>query len=675
MCIGSCPVISTLSHQHIVTLYMSASDILWRPDAALIQQSKLRRYQDWLELHYQLRLYDYDELWQWSVERPADFWESLCQYFEVVFHRPYSAAMSADPMPGTRWFEGATLNYAEHIFRQYSDERPAILFRSERRPSTEMSWAELRRQTAALAATLRRLGVQPGDRVCAYLPNIPEATVAFLATCSIGAVWSSCSPDFGVGSVVDRFRQIEPKILIAADGYSYNGKPFDRSEAIRELSSQLPGIETLILVPFLNEQADAAAFDKGMNWAEAVADTTAELRFEPVPFEHPIWVLYSSGTTGLPKAITHSQGGVLLEHLKYLHFHNDVHPGERFFWFTTTGWMMWNFVQASLLSGATIVLYDGSPGYPQLSTLWQWAADEGIEHFGTSAPFLIACEKAGLEPGKEFDLSRLRTLSSTGSPLPPESFDWVYRALKPDIWLCSMSGGTDVCTAFVGGCPLLPVRRGDIQCRALGCALHAFDDAGNPVLEEVGEMVITRPMPSMPVFFWNDPGGERYLSSYFETYPGIWRHGDWVRIARDGSLAIFGRSDATLNRQGVRIGTSEIYQAVNKVQAVKDALVVNLELPGGRHFMPLFVTMEQGFALNESVKNEINRRLREEFSPRHVPDVIVEAPDIPYTISGKKMEAPVKKILLGFPIAKAASVDAMRNPESLAFFVDFSKWV
>lgn len=626
-------------------------------------------------MHYQLRLFDYNELWEWSVERPSQFWESMWKYFNIISHAPYREVMSADAMPSTKWFEGSTLNYAEHIFRQYSDDRPAIVFRSERQAEHEISWSELQAKTAALAATLRRLGVRPGDRVCAFLPNIPEATIAFLATCSIGAVWSSCSPDFGVGSVADRFEQIEPKIFIAADGYAYNGKNFDKSDVIRELCTRLPTLQKLILVPYLNPQADAGQFALGMSWAEAVEDTGVAMQFEAVPFSYPIWVLYSSGTTGLPKAITHSHGGVLLEHLKYLHFHNDVHPGERFFWFTTTGWMMWNFVQAALLTGATIVLYDGSPGYPDLSALWAFAEESKIHHFGTSAPFLIACEKAGLEPGRGFDLSHLRTLSSTGSPLPPESFDWVYRAVHPGIWLCSMSGGTDVCTAFVGGCPLLPVPRGQIQCRALGCALYAFDDAGRPVEDELGEMVVTRPMPSMPVFFWNDPGGERYRSSYFEMYPGIWRHGDWVKISKQGSLAIFGRSDATLNRQGVRIGTSEIYQAVNKVQAVKDSLVVNLELPGGKHYMPLFVTMHEGFVLDDAVKSEINSRLRSEFSPRHVPDEIVEAPDIPYTISGKKMEAPVKKILLGFPLDKAASVDAMRNPEALAFFTEFAKGV
>jgi acetoacetyl-CoA synthetase len=644
---------------------MDMPALLWKPSQQMQEASQLRKYQHWLEQHHQLRLYDYDDLWAWSTDHPAAFWESLWQYFDIMAHAPYGRVMSDEPMPHTRWFEGSRLNYAEHIFRQYSDERPAIVFQSERQPMQEISWASLRQQTAALAATLRGLGVGPGDRVCAYLPNIPEATVAFLATCAIGAVWSSCSPDFGAGSVADRFQQISPKVMIAADGYAYNGKAFDRRDTIRSLQASLPTLERTILVSFL----DNNPLEGAMPWAEAIAAEDAALVFEPVPFEHPIWVLYSSGTTGLPKAITHSQGGVLLEHLKYLHFHNDVRAGDRFFWFSTTGWMMWNVVQASLLCGATMVLYDGSPGYPDMGVLWSLAERAGIDHFGTSAPFIMATEKAGLSPYGKYPGLHLRSLSSTGSPLPPASFAWVYEHVGPDIWLCSMSGGTDVCTAFVGGCPLLPVYEGEIQCRALGCALHAFDEAGKPLIGEVGEMVITRPMPSMPVFFWNDPEGQRYRASYFEDYPGVWRHGDWVRVSPLGTLAIFGRSDATLNRQGVRIGTSEIYQAVHKIEAVKDSLVVNLEYPDGRHYMPLFVVMNEGFVLNDEVKAAINRQLRADFSPRHVPDEIIAVPDIPYTISGKKMEAPVKKILLGHSLEKAASRDAMRNPDSLMVFV------
>lgn len=546
---------------------------------------------------------------------------------------------------------------------------------SESRPLHSLSWAELEEQVAAFAAFLKAQGVEKGDRVVGFLANTEESTIAFLAACSLGAVWSSCSPDFGASSVVDRFQQIEPKVLIAVDGYTYNGKPYDKTAVVREIVAALPTLKRVVLVPFLNEAVQAGSIPGGLRWDDALNTPHEGLQFEAVPFEHPIWVLYSSGTTGIPKAITHGHGGVLLEHLKYLAFHNDVHPGERFFWFSTTGWMMWNFVQGALLVGATPVLYDGSPASPDMNTMWAFAEKARINHFGTSAPFLVASMKKGIKPSAQFDLSALRSIGSTGAPLPPEAFDYVYAHIKEDLWLCSMSGGTDVCTAFVGGCPERPVYIGEIQCRALGCALYAYDDNGQPLQEEVGEMVITKPMPSMPIYFWKDANKARYRESYFELFPGIWRHGDWVKITARDSLVILGRSDATLNRHGVRIGTAEIYRAVNKVRAVKDSLIVNLELEGGRHYMPLFVLMNEGAPLTEEVKKELNTTLRQTYSPRHVPDEIIAISDIPYTISGKKLEAPVKKILLGYPIEKAANPDAMRNPESLDFFVAFAKQV
>jgi len=646
--------------------------LLWQPSSDFRQQSQLQHYFDWLSLHKGLHFEDYNAAWEWSVAFPADFWESVWQFFEVKSHTPYSQVMSDDPMPHTRWFEGSMLNYAEHLFRHANEDRPAILFQSERQPLTAISWASLRAQVAALAAYLRAQGVEPGDRVAAYLPNIPEATIAFMATCAIGAVWSSCSPDFGANSVLDRFRQIEPKVLLAVDGYQYNGKAFDRLDVVRQLCDELPTLTRLILVPYLDAGAPVDSLPKAASWQTATTDTSQALVFTPVPFDHPIWILYSSGTTGLPKAITHSHGGVLLEHYKYLAFHNDVHAGERFFWFSTTGWMMWNFVQAALLLGATIVLYDGGPGYPDLDVLWLFAQEAGIQHFGTSAPYLVACMRGGLSPGSKYDLSALRSIGSTGSPLPPEAFDWVYEHVKADVWLCSMSGGTDVCTAFVGGCPIEPLYEGEIQCRGLGCALYAWDEQGKPLEDEVGEMVITKPMPSMPIYFWNDPDGLRYHESYFDMYPGVWRHGDWVKITARHSLVIYGRSDATLNRQGVRIGTAEVYSAVHKVAEVKDSLVVNLELSGGRHYMPLFVILEEGVELTKALKQQINQCLRSEYSPRHVPDEIIAVPDIPYTISGKKLEAPVKKILMGMPVSKAANTGSMRNPASLDFFVEFA---
>lgn len=647
--------------------------LLWQPTETSAADARIADYMAWLKVHKSLNFNDYNSLWAWSVESTEAFWASLWDYFDIISHTPYEQVMGQEGMPGTSWFTGSQLNYAEHIFRQRTSAHPALIFQSESYPMREVSWAELEAQVAAFAAYLRNLGVGKGDRVVAFLPNIPEATVAFLAACSLGAVWSSCSPDFGVSSVVERFQQIEPKVLIAVDGYSYNGKPYDKQEEVRALCTELPTLEQLVFVPFLDPEAKGNGIPKLELWAEALQTPHQGLSFEPLPFDHPIWVLYSSGTTGRPKAITHSQGGTLLEHLKYLAFHNDVKPGERFFWFSTTGWMMWNFVQASLLSGATAVLFDGSPAYPNLDVLWAFAEQAGIHHFGTSAPYLVACMKRSMSPGRDYDLSSLRSIGVTGAPLPPEAFGYVYEAIKADVWLCSMSGGTDVCTAFVGGCPLLPVYMGEIQCRALGCALYAFDEDGQPLEDEVGEMVITKPMPSMPIYFWNDPDKQRYLESYFEMYPGIWRHGDWVKITPRDSLVILGRSDATLNRHGVRIGTAEIYRAVHQIPGIKDSLVVNLELSGGRHYMPLFVLMEEGELLTEELKSALRRRLRSDYSPRHVPDDIIAVEDIPYTISGKKLEAPVKKILMGHAIEKAANPGAMRNPASLDFFVELAE--
>jgi acetoacetyl-CoA synthetase len=629
----------------------------------------MANYMQWLKRNKGLEFKNYPSLWKWSTEQMEDFWESIWEYFQVISPTPYQSVLEGEEMPGFQWFRGSTLNYAEHIFRNRTDEHPAIVFQSERQPLTEISWAEMERQVASLRAYLQSVGVKKGDRVVAFLPNIPEATYAFLATCSLGAIWSSCSPDFGASSVLDRFQQIEPKVLFAVDGYTYGGKRFDKMDVVGELVEQLPTLERVVLLPYLDPEARADSLPNAVSWQDTFRADAPDIAFEPVPFEHPIWVLYSSGTTGIPKAITHSHGGVLMEHLKYLAFHNDVHPGERFFWFSTTGWMMWNFVQASFLAGATIVLYDGSPGYPSLNVLWEFSEKARIHHFGTSAPFLVACMRQGLQPGEQNDLSALRSIGSTGSPLPPEAFAWVYEAVKKDLWLCSMAGGTDVCTAFVGGCPLEPVYQGEIQCRGLGCALEAWDDAGKPLVDEVGEMVITKPMPSMPVFFWNDPEGERYRSSYFEDYKGIWRHGDWVKVTGHGSLVILGRSDATLNRQGVRIGTAEIYRVIDTFPEIKDSLIVNLELPNGDHYMPLYVVMEPGHTLDEDLISRIAKALRSQCSPRHVPDKVIAAPDIPYTISGKKMEAPVKKILLGMPVEKAANVDSMRNPEVLEFFI------
>lgn len=652
---------------------MQETEILWQPSESFIQNSRLTEFAEWLQTQMDLQFDSYEDLWKWSVEHSADFWLAVWDFFEVKSETKFKTVIGKDPMPDTQWFAGASVNFAEQIFNKYRGDKPAIVFASERRPIAEISWKEMRDKVSRLRSYFISLGLKKGDRVVAFLPNIPEATYAFLAAASLGAVWSGCSPDFGVSSVVERFRQIEPKILIAVDGYQYGGKPYDKTSEVNEIIASIDSLEKVIIVPYLREDLSKKEFSKAVLWEHAMLIGTEPLEFERLDFNHPIWVLYSSGTTGQPKAITHSHGGILLEHLKYLAFHNDVHSGERFFWYSTTGWMMWNYVQGALLQGASIVLYDGSPGFPDLNVLWKFAGDAGIHHFGTSAPFLVACMKSDIHPGKTLRLDKLRSISSTGAPLPPEAFEWVYHNFPEDVWLCSMSGGTDVCTAFVGGCPWKPVYRGELQARALGCSLHAFNEEGKPVIGSLGEMVITKPMPSMPIYFWNDSGKKRYLESYFSQYPGIWRHGDWVEINERGGLVILGRSDATLNRHGVRIGTAEIYRTLIHVEEIADSLIVNLELPGGEHFMPLFILLKEGENLNDALKEKIVKTLRSRCSPRHVPDEIIQVPDIPYTISGKKMEEPVKKILLGMDPGKALNKDSMRNPDAIAFYQEFAE--
>ena len=649
---------------------------LWEPSDSFIENSHLQDYKKWLKQNLNLEFKSYQDLWQWSITNVEDFWESIWTYFKVIFHSPYKNVLSSYNMPNCKWFEGAKLNYAEHLFRKAKNNETAIIFGNESEHIEKISWLQLKTKVTSLATYLKSIGVTKGDRVVAFIPNVPEATIAFLAVNSIGAIWSSTSPDFGAESVVDRFAQIKPKVLIAVDGYQYNGKPYDKSDVVNNIVKALPTLKKVLILPYLNTDALNHFPENFINIESIFKNYNGELTFEPVDFNHPIWVLYSSGTTGLPKAIVHSHGGILLEHLKYMAFHNDVHQGERFFWFSTTGWMMWNFVQAAFLMGASIVLFDGSPTYPNFNKLWKFTEDVGIQHFGTSAPYLVACMKKELHPMSESDLSSLRSISSTGAPLPPEAFDYVYSNIKKDVWLCSMAGGTDVCTAFVGGLPEYAVHSGEIQCRALGVSLFAYDDNGNPVEDELGEMVIDKPMPSMPIYFWNDQDNKRYLASYFEHYPGKWRHGDFIKInSKTNGLVIYGRSDATLNRHGIRIGTAEIYRAVNKIEAVEDSLIVNLEQEEGKHYMPLFVKMKTGFELTDAIKSRINTQLKTEYTPRHVPDEIIQVKDIPYTISGKKMEAPIKKILLGMSIKKSINFDSMRNPESVDFFIEFSKGI
>ena len=647
--------------------------ILWEPSEKARQATTMARYMRWLADQKGVHADDYKGLWNWSVSHVEDFWESIWQFFDVKSSSPYSAVLESHQMPGARWFPGAHLNYAEQVFRHDSADHPAVIFRSERHPVTEISWADLQRQVASVAASLRAMGVQPGDRVVGYMPNIPATLVAFLACASLGAVWSSCSPDMGTASVVDRFRQIEPKALFAVDGYQYNGKPFDRRQVVHELQSALPTLEHLILVPYLDASSHASDFADAISWDDALAHDGGTLSFEQVAFDAPLWVLYSSGTTGLPKPIVQSHGGIVLEHIKSLALHMDLQPDDRFFWFSTTGWMMWNLLIGGLLIGCTVLLYDGSPGYPDLGALWSFAEESGMTFFGASAAYISSLMKAQIEPDKSFQLGKLRGLGSTGSPLSVEGFQWVYEHVKPDIWLASVSGGTDVCSGFVAGCPILPVRAGEIQCRCLGCAVYAFDENGEPVENTVGELVITEPMPSMPIYFWNDPENKRYKESYFEAFPGVWRHGDWVKITPSGGVVIYGRSDATINRMGIRMGTSEIYRVVEDVPEILDSLVVDLEYLGRPSYMPLFVVLAPGSELDDALKGKINDRIRAALSARYVPNDIFVIAEVPRTLSGKKLELPVKRILLGASAERVANPDSMSNPHTIAYFVAFAE--
>jgi acetoacetyl-CoA synthetase len=648
-------------------------ELLWEPSAESVERSAMTRYMRWLATERGRAFDDYQALWEWSVRELEEFWASIWDFFEVRASAPYSRVLADRAMPGASWFEGARLNFAEHVFRDKPADRVAVLHASELRGLDELRWGELRARVARTAAGLRALGVEQGDRVVAYMPNIPETLIAFLATASIGATWSSCSPDFGAASVVDRFAQIEPKVLFCVDGYRYNGRDFDRIDTVANLQREMPTLGRTVVVPYLSPAPDLSPLAPAIRWDELLATEAApELSFEQVPADHPLWVLYSSGTTGLPKAIVQGHAGILLEHLKKLNLHLDAQEGDRVFWFTTTGWMMWNFLVGALLTPASIVLYDGSPGHPDLGVLWDLAERASITCFGTSASYIAACMKDGVEPGTGRDLGRLRSIGSTGSPLSPEGFDWVYEHIGRDTWLFSTSGGTDVCTAFVGGVPLLPVYRGELQGRALGAGVQAFDEGGNSVVDQVGELVITEPMPSMPLFLWGDDDGSRYRASYFERYPGAWCHGDWIEITSRGTAVIYGRSDSTINRQGIRMGTSEIYRAVQGLTAVVDALVVDVPRPGTEGWMALFVVLAPETALDGELEADIKRRIRDQCSPRHVPDDVFQVTEVPRTLSGKVLEVPVKRILMGTPADQAASRDSLANPASLDYFVELA---
>jgi acetoacetyl-CoA synthetase len=626
--------------------------ILWQPTELEAQGTELAHFMRAQGFD------DYDGLWHWSVQHIEDFWEAIWRWFEIKASKPYRCVLGTRDMPGAEWFPECELSYAEHVFRRHADEAVAMVHMSEIRPLAVTTWGELRAQTAAIRAALIDRGVVRGDRIAAYMPNVPETAAAFLATASIGAIWSAASPDFGAQAVADRFAQIGPKVLFATDGYRYRGRDFDRTDSIRHLQHDLPTIEHTFVLPYLGVEG---------NWGE-LERSDAELEFAQLPFNHPLWILYSSGTTGRPKPIVHSQGGILLEHLKTMRLHFDLRQGDRMFWFTTTGWMMWNLLVSALLTDAAIVLYDGDPASPDLGRLWDIAEETGMTCFGTSAAYISACMKEKIKPGAGRDLSRLRSIGSTGSPLSSESYQWIYDQLGEKIWLFSTSGGTDVATAFVGGVPTLPVYEGELQARCLGAKVEAFDESGNSLVDLVGELVVTEPMPSMPICFWGDHDGDLYRSSYFEMYPGVWRHGDWIEITTRGTAIISGRSDSTINRGGVRMGTSEIYRVVLGVDQVVDALVVDAD-----GYMPLFVVLRDGVDLDPGLRGLIARRLRDDCSPRHVPSEIHAVPQIPRTLSGKVLEVPVKRILMGADPKIVASPDSLANPASLDWFFEWNR--
>lgn len=655
-----------------------SDEVLWKPDQKTVDSAQVTRYQHWLAETRGLVFDDYPALWQWSVDNLDEFWRSIWEYYDIQPGQRVGTVLEDASMPGAKWFPGVEVNYVCQVFRHSTPERPAIVFQDENSAIQEISWADLESDVAAFAAHLKNLGVGKGDRVVAFLPNRPEAVVAFLATASIGAIWSICAPDLGVQGVLDRFQQIEPKVLVAADGYYYGGKLFDRSDTVAKLIAQLPTLDALVVVDRIGASVDLmeAASLATSNWADA---TAGEHELEPalVPFEHPLWVLYSSGTTGAPKAIVHSQGGVILEHVKSLNVHVDLGEHDRFFWYSSTAWMMWNFHIAGLLIGTTICIYDGSPGYPDLNRLWRFIEESGVTFFGAGAAFYDGCRNAGISPKTDFDLGKLRGIGSTGSPLLPESYRWICEDVGSDVYLTPLSGGTDFVSAFVGGVPTLPVVINEMNCRYLGAAVDAFDDAGNSIVDEVGELVCTKPLPSMPIFFWNDEGGARYHDSYFDVWPGVWRHGDWVRITPSGGATIYGRSDATINRHGIRMGTADLYAAVEALPEVMDSLVVDLEFLGRDSYMPLFVVLKDDAALDDDLVEQIRDAVKTNLSPRHVPDDVFAINDVPRTFSGKKLEIPVRKLLLGQSPDKVINRDTMGNPDSIDYFIAFAerlKW-
>lgn len=652
---------------------LKQGDLLWQPDEKRIERAAITKFCRWLGDNRGLHFDHYDALYQWSVKDISAFWGAIWDYYEIKSSTPYKQVLSTPVMPGAKWFEGARLNFAEHVLRHARVGEPAMYFAAEGRATEAITWERLSEDVARIAAALRARGIRPGDRVVAFMPNIPETMIACLATVSVGAIWSSTSTDFGAASVLDRFQQIEPKAIFTVDGYRYGGKDFDRRSEAKTIIDSLPSLEQVFYLAYNNTQATPPVAS-AESWQSLLGSGPAPAHdFAQVEFDHPLWVVYSSGTTGLPKAIVHGHGGVVIELHKNLNLHLNLQADSRMFFYTTAGWIMWNILMSSMMVGATAVIYDGHPAAPNVDVLWRLAADTRATQFGASPTFIAMMQKEDIKPKDLFDVSAIEGVLLTGSPATPESMQWLYDNVNKDLWVTSQSGGTDVASGFVCGSCTLPVYAGEIQSRALGVDVQAFNDNGESVVGEVGELVVTQPMPSMPLYFWNDEDGRRYHESYFDVYAGKWRHGDFFEINERGGCFIRGRSDSTLNRYGVRLGTAEIYRCVESMDEIDDALVVNLDLPGGKFYMPMFVKTAPGIEVNAELKSKIATVLKQQCSPRHVPDDVYAVDAIPYTLTGKKLEVPVRKILMGFDLAKAVSRDAMQNPQSIDYFIALSK--
>ncbi|MFE7329310.1 acetoacetate--CoA ligase [Streptomyces sp. NPDC057565] len=652
------------------------TDLLWSPSRSTAESSNVAAFMRWLSTTRGLSFSGYTELWRWSTTDVPAFWSAVWEFYGLDAVSSYDEVLADPSMPGASWFPGARLNFAEQCFAHATDERPALITVAEGGAPAETSWQQLRSQVATVAASLRDMGVGPGDRVAGYLPNTAHAVIALLASAAVGAVWTVCSPDFGTPSVLARLQQAQPSVLVAADGYCYGGKEFDRRPELAEIMDGLPTVRHLIAVDYLYASSTTSAWSQRTEVAQhtwsLLLRNQAELSFADVPSDHPLWILWSSGTTGVPKGIVQGHGGIVVELLKALGLGADLRSEDRYFFHTSTSWMVWNFMVGGLLHGATIILYDGSPTYPDVNGVWKVAEQTRATMVGMGAAYLVAAEKADAHPAAEIDLSALRSILQTGSALPGSTWRWVYDRLTPDVWLQSICGGTDICSALAGGSPVLPVRLGRIQCPALGVALAAWDFSGQPLVGEQGELVVTAPLPSMPLHFVNDPENQRYLASYFDVYPGIWRHGDWVTVEPDLSVVVAGRSDSTLNRMGVRMGSADIYAVVEQLPQIADSVVIGAELPDGQYFMPLFVVLAEGTTLDDTLRNSIAVSIKGELSPRHVPDVIVPITAVPRTLTGKKLEVPVKRIMQGARAADVSAEGAITHPEMLSWFEDFA---